>query len=115
MSSSGYRPGQVDGDESAKAALKGASSAMPNTEFSGGIHEQAISKEPAGEKTTGTGTSAFDSSGAIGKQFTTQGALGGTAEKVGGPFSKNGPIGKQFTDKGAIGGTVQNNLGDQKK
>jgi hypothetical protein len=36
-----YRPGQPDGDESAKAVDKGAASAMPNTEFSSGIFETA--------------------------------------------------------------------------
>jgi len=29
-----------------------------------------FAQEPAGEKTTGTGTSVFNSAGAIGKQFT---------------------------------------------
>lgn len=69
------------------------------------------SQEPLGEKTTGTGTSAFDASGAIGKQFTTSGALGGTAQSIGGPFSKDGMIGKQFTTGGSIGGSVQEHLG----
>lgn len=58
------------------------------------------------------------------------GAIGGTAQKIGGPLASDGAIGKQFTDKGGIGGeqglvapapdrpktdivpgTVQNNLG----
>lgn len=115
MSSSGYLPGQNDGDESAKALDRGASSAMPNTEFSSGIHESANQKDPAGAKTSGTATSAFDSAGAIGKQFTTKGAIGGTAHKVGGVLSKDGAVGKQFTDTGSVGGTIQNKLGDQKK
>ena len=54
---------------------------------------------------------AFHSSGTIGSQFTSQGALGGTAQKVGGPFDKEGSIGKQFTEQGAIGGSVQQTLG----
>ncbi len=37
--------------------------------------------------------------------------IGGTAQKVGGPFDKDGMIGKQFTDSGSIGGTVQQTLG----
>ncbi|KAI0019248.1 hypothetical protein F4780DRAFT_780625 [Xylariomycetidae sp. FL0641] len=114
MSSSGYRPGQIDGDESAKALDKGANATMLNMDLTSGMHETAAQNHPLGEKATGTG-SAFDSSGAIGKQFTTQGALGGTAQKIGGPLDKGGIIGKQFTDTGAIGGKIQNALGDQKK
>lgn len=63
-----------------------------------------------GEKTTG-GQSMFDAGGAVGKQFTEEGVLGGTAQKVGGPFDAQGSIGKQFTTEGAIGGRVQNTLG----
>jgi hypothetical protein len=38
---------------------------------SNAIHEDAVPRgEPAGEKTTGTGTPAFSADGAIGKQFT---------------------------------------------
>ncbi|KAI1389381.1 uncharacterized protein F4822DRAFT_198756 [Hypoxylon trugodes] len=115
MSSSGYTPGQTDSDESAKAVDRGATSAMPNTELSSGIYEAANQKAPAGEKTTEAASSSFDSSGAIGKQFTTEGVVGGTAQKVGGPLSKDGVVGKQFTDTGSIGGTIQNKLGDEKK
>lgn len=50
-------------------------------------------QDPAGEKTTGTGTSAFSKDGAIGSKFTSEGAIGGTADKVGGPFAKDGAIG----------------------
>jgi hypothetical protein len=39
------------------------------------------------------------------------GAIGQIGEKVGGPFSSQGSIGKQFTTEGSIGGTVQQNLG----
>ncbi|KAI9721817.1 MAG: hypothetical protein M1812_002153 [Candelaria pacifica] len=102
----------MDGDSSAKTMDKGASSAMGETELSSGIHEDSKPKvEPAGEKTAGTGTSAFSSSGAIGSMFNADGALGGTAQKVGGPFDKQGAIGSKFTDKGTIGGMVQENLG----
>lgn len=46
---------------------------------------------------------------------TENGAIGGTAQKIGGPFDKEGMIGKQFTTEGSIGGTVQNNMGGEKK
>lgn len=68
----------------------------------------------AGQKTTDTAGSAFDSTGGIGSQFTKTGAIGGAAEKVGGPFASTGAVGKQFTDQGSIGGSVQNMLGNQK-
>jgi hypothetical protein len=35
------------------------------------------------------------------------GSIGQIGEKVGGPFSSKGAIGKQFTTEGTIGGTVQ--------
>lgn len=44
-----------------------------------------------------------------------EGALGGTAQKVGGPLDKEGMIGKQFTTEGSIGGTVQNMMGGTSK
>ncbi|KAI1399926.1 hypothetical protein F4819DRAFT_392109 [Hypoxylon fuscum] len=55
----------------------------------------------------------FDAQGSIGKQFTDEGAIGGTAQKVGGPLDKEGMIGKQFTKDGSIGGSVQSSLGGQ--
>jgi len=75
-----------------------------------------INSSHAGEKTTNTTTagSAFDSKGGIGKEFTTEGVLGGTAQKVGGPFDKGGLVGKQFTEGGSIGGKVQEMMGDRK-
>ncbi|KZO91556.1 hypothetical protein CALVIDRAFT_488876, partial [Calocera viscosa TUFC12733] len=45
--------------------------------------------------------------GKIGKEFEADGAIGGAAQKVGGPFDKDGMIGKLFTSKGAVGGTGQ--------
>ncbi|KAI0187330.1 hypothetical protein EV127DRAFT_149682 [Xylaria flabelliformis] len=57
---------------------------------------------------------AFDAQGTIGKQFTEQGALGGMAQKIGGPLNKEGMIGKQFTTEGGIGGSVQNSMGGTK-
>ena len=57
----------------------------------------------------------FSKDGAIGKQFNPDGALGGTAQKVGGPFDKDGMVGKQFTaEGGGIGGMVQKNLAEKK-
>ena len=56
----------------------------------------------------------MDAEGAIGKQFTEQGALGGAAQAIGGPLAKDGVIGKQFTTEGAVGGTVQNAMGGKK-
>ena len=79
---------------------------------------------------------ALDADGSIGKQFTgmvaggnaylvgqsrkltpsiEQGAIGGMAQKIGGPLDKDGVIGKQFTTEGSIGGTVQDNLGGVNK
>lgn len=85
-----------------------------------------------------TKAKAMDAQGAIGKQFTSQyppliptssthlkkekinnyeaeGALGGAAQKVGGPLDKDGMIGKQFTTEGSLGGTVQDKMGGTKK
>jgi hypothetical protein len=33
---------------------------------------------------------------------------------VGGPFAADGAVGKQFTEQGAVGGTVQETLGEKK-
>lgn len=64
-------------------------------------------QEAAGTKETGGGTSIFSKHGAVGSAFNADGAIGGTAEKVGGPFSQQGAIGKQFTAEGGVGGTFQ--------
>ncbi|KAI1634012.1 hypothetical protein F4809DRAFT_652145 [Biscogniauxia mediterranea] len=56
-------------------------------------------------------TSAMDSQGSIGHQFTSEGHIGGAADRVGGPFSKEGKIGKQFKDTGKVGGTIHDKLG----
>ncbi|KAI1650368.1 uncharacterized protein F4817DRAFT_259678 [Daldinia loculata] len=55
----------------------------------------------------------FDAQGSIGKQFTEDGAIGGTAQKIGGPLDKEGMVGKQFTTEGSVGGSVQSTLGGQ--
>jgi len=107
----GKQPNNMDGDSTAKTMDKGANSAMGNTEMTQGIHESNHQATPAGEKTQGTGTSAFHKDGAIGSAFKADGAIGGTADKVGGPFAKDGMIGKNFNPDGAVGGTVQENLG----
>ncbi|KAK7943584.1 uncharacterized protein PG986_012697 [Apiospora aurea] len=43
-----------------------------------------------------------------------KGAIGGTAAAIGGPLAKDGMIGKQFTTEGGIGGNVQNAMGGTK-
>ncbi|KAF1355039.1 hypothetical protein BDV97DRAFT_95773 [Delphinella strobiligena] len=102
----------MDGDSSAKTFDKGATSAVIGNDLEHGMPETSVPRgEPVGEKTTGTGTSAFDSQGSIGKQFTTDGVLGGAAQKIGGPFDKDGSIGKAFSTSGSIGGSVQETLG----
>ena len=77
---------------------------------------------------------AMDKEGTVGKQFTgefcsknpnttardtksliEQGAIGGAAQKLGGPFDKEGMIGKQFTEQGGIGGKVQDTMGGTKE
>ncbi|KAM7211398.1 hypothetical protein V8F06_013222 [Rhypophila decipiens] len=57
----------------------------------------------------------FDSKGTIGKQFTTEGAIGGTAQAIGGPLAEDGIIGKRFTTEGIVGGTVQAAMGGKKR
>ncbi|KAL1584716.1 hypothetical protein WHR41_06855 [Cladosporium halotolerans] len=117
----------MDGDTSNKALERGASAATKDTEFTSGIYEDAKadvtgrgglvgSKEP-GTKTmdTNQGPSVFDAKGAVGGAFTKDGAVGGMAEKVGGPLSADGAIGKNFTQGGSIGGMVQDKLGGEKK
>lgn len=76
---------------------------MPTTDYSKASDTAALSKPKA-----------FDAQGAVGKQFTEQGAIGGTAQKIGGPLDKEGAISKQFTTEGSIGGTVQSALGGKK-
>ncbi len=41
--------------------------------------------------------------------------MGSIAQSIGGPLDKKGVIGKQFTTEGAVGGTVQDHLGGKKK
>ncbi|CAF9928823.1 MAG: hypothetical protein HETSPECPRED_006942 [Heterodermia speciosa] len=93
---------------------QGANSAMKDQELTSGIHESVNQIPGAGEKTQGTGTSIFSKDGAVGKMFNADGALGGTAQSIGGPFDKQGAIGKNFNADGKIGGMVQENLAEKK-
>lgn len=47
-------------------------------------------------------------------EYTADGAIGGTAQKVGGPFDKQGAVGQHFNADGKIGGMVQENLANKK-
>ncbi|CAF9907723.1 MAG: hypothetical protein ALECFALPRED_003787 [Alectoria fallacina] len=109
----------MDGDSTAKSFEQGANSAVRENEMSSGIHESV--KQTASEKTTGTGTSMFSKDGTLGSMFNgtaspprTDGAIGGTAQKIGGPLDKEGSIGQHFNSDGKIGGMVQENLANKK-
>ncbi|KAI2632605.1 hypothetical protein GGS26DRAFT_82934 [Hypomontagnella submonticulosa] len=73
--------------------------------------ENYLGPQPGETEDAATRVSAFDSQGSVGHQFSSEGAIGGTADKLGGPFSKEGVVGRQFTDKGSVGGTVQDTMG----
>ncbi|KAI1214392.1 uncharacterized protein F4807DRAFT_126649 [Annulohypoxylon truncatum] len=73
--------------------------------------ENYLGPQPGEDRDAATRVSAFDSQGSVGHQFSSEGHIGGTAQKVGGPFSKEGAVGRQFTDKGSVGGTVQDTMG----
>ncbi|MDI1485629.1 MAG: hypothetical protein OHK93_003818 [Ramalina farinacea] len=105
----------MDGDHTAKTFEQGANSALKENEMSSGVHESVNQVPAAGDKTQGTGTSMFDKTGAVGKMFNADGAVGGTAQKVGGPFDKQGSVGQHFNADGKIGGMVQQNLAENKK
>lgn len=45
--------------------------------------------------------------GSVGREFESDGKIGGTAQEVGGPFAADGKVGKEFTKDGAIGGKAQ--------
>lgn len=47
--------------------------------------------------------------------ITAEGAVASAAEKVGGPFAEDGAIGKEFTTEGSVGGAVQDALGGTKR
>ena len=46
--------------------------------------------------------------------YIADGAIGGTAQKIGGPLDKEGSIGQHFNADGKIGGMVQENLANKK-
>ncbi|KAI4209281.1 MAG: hypothetical protein LQ351_007781 [Letrouitia transgressa] len=104
----------MDGDHSAKTFEQGANSALKDQDLTSGIHESVNQVPSSGDKTTGTGTSVFSKDGAVGSMFNADGPLGGTAQKVGGPFDKEGAVGKHFNADGKIGGMVQQNLAEKK-
>ncbi|KAI4161222.1 MAG: hypothetical protein LQ342_005013 [Letrouitia transgressa] len=104
----------MDGDHTAKTFEQGANSALKDQEMTSGIHESVNQVPSSGDKTTGTGTSMFSKDGAVGSMFNADGPLGGTAQKVGGPFDKEGAVGKHFNADGKIGGMVQENLAEKK-
>ncbi|CAD6581279.1 MAG: hypothetical protein ASARMPRED_000569 [Alectoria sarmentosa] len=86
----------MDADSTAKSFEQGANSAVRENEMSSGIHESIKQTPAAGEKTTADG------------------AIGGTAQKIGGPLDKEGSIGQHFNSGGMIGGMVQENLANKK-
>ncbi|KAK4447090.1 hypothetical protein QBC34DRAFT_440354 [Podospora aff. communis PSN243] len=90
--------------DSSRMKTDSTNSSSPGGLLSDGLHAA-----------TGTKPKVFDGSGPVGGAFTENGAVGGTAQKVGGPLDKDGMIGRQFTTDGAIGGTVQSVLGGDKK
>jgi len=100
---------KMDGDHSGKALDAGASSAAKAQDMTEGVPETGKQGTGGGfgDKTTGHGTSMFSKDGAIGKMFTTEGAVGGTAQSIGGPLDQQGMVGKHFGADGSIGGTAQ--------
>ena len=99
----------MDADHSAKTLEQGANAAQTGgQDLTEGIHESVNQTPAAGDKATGHGTSMFSSRGAVGKQFTSGGAIGGTAQALGGPFDQQGAVGKHFTEHGSVGGTFEN-------
>lgn len=48
------------------------------------------------------------------EKYLEKGAIGGTAQSIGGPLAKDGMIGRQFTEGGSIGGSVEAVLGGKK-
>jgi len=85
-----YAYNQYADDSSSKKSSSSSSSKSSSSSSSSSTPKDT---EDAKKKTA----QAFKDDGAIGKQFTEKGAIGGTAQKIGGPFDKDGAIGKQFT------------------
>jgi hypothetical protein len=79
-------------------------------------HGQTLDKDNhAGAEAMATQPRMMDAKGAVGKQFTAGGAIGGAAQAIGGPLAEDGVVGRQFTPSGAIGGAVQGALGGTKE
>jgi len=95
--------------DSAKAFEDGANKTTLNMDQTEAVPESSVPKNTVGDNTNST--PAFNKDGVVGSAFKADGAIGGMADKVGGPFSKDGSIGKNFNPDGAIGGTVHENLG----
>lgn len=60
-------------------------------------------------KTLENTASAFKADGAVGKEFNPDGAIGGAAEKLGGPLASDGMIGEKFAANkpGGVGAATQ--------
>ncbi|PMD25023.1 hypothetical protein NA56DRAFT_566227 [Hyaloscypha hepaticicola] len=101
----------MDGDSSARTLDASANSAIRNTEGIESIHEASHQSDPVGQKTQGKVTPVFHRDGAIGSMFKADGAIGGTADRVGGPFARDGVVGEKFNANGAIGGKIHESLG----
>ncbi|KAI0598703.1 hypothetical protein F4775DRAFT_592129 [Biscogniauxia sp. FL1348] len=84
---------------------------FPSTERYEGPSSKGESRKLGDVGATPRTTSVMDSQGAVGRQFTTEGNIGGAADRVGGPFSKEGKVGRQFKDTGKVGGTIHDTLG----
>lgn len=50
---------------------------------------------------------AFQEDGAVGKEFTARGSIGGAAQALGGPFDQYGAIGSQFSKEGPAGNAAK--------
>ncbi|KAA6426021.1 MAG: hypothetical protein FRX49_03873 [Trebouxia sp. A1-2] len=69
----------------------------------------ATIKEKVGEVIEKAGK-AFTDTGKVGKKFNPDhpdGTAGKTADNQGGALKKDGAVGKEFTKEGAVGGTAQ--------
>lgn len=69
-------------------------------------HGQTLEKDK--DSAMATQPKMMDAHGAVGKQFTAGGAVGGVAQAIGGPLAEDGVIGKQvcLIRGGVLGGDV---------
>lgn len=49
---------------------------------------------------------AFTATGAVGREFEPEGAVGKTVDAAGGPVAADGAVGKEFTSGGVVGGSI---------